>query len=531
MTFSIWKNSQIDWSRYQGKDTEPVLRPKKRTAFPPDTRQKRCHRRTGRSGPRQAHHGLWHRQNLHQPENRRRTGRGRKTGLFLVPSLNLLSQTLTEWTQESQTPLHNFAVCSDSDVGKHRKKDDDTVQTYAHELRYPATTSPIRLATEMEMRHDNRHMSVVYATYHSIDVIARAQKEHGLSDFDLIICDEAHRTTGAKFEGADESAFIRVHNKDYIHAAKRLYMTATPRVYGTSAKATAERDNIELCSMDKENQYGKELFVINFSEAVKRGLLVDYKVIVLAVDEATVSRKLQDLLKDPNNSLRVDDATKIVGCWKALSKQGLTEDLSDDFAPMQRAVAFCQVIEEKPGGKIHKISSKQIAGIFQQVVEAYQRAEKEEQEKEKQNEETPEKSAEEKHRDNIALNLVCKAEHVDGGMNATAKEEKLAWLKKAPPENTCHILSNVRCLSEGVDVPALDAVLFLTPRNSQVRCRAIRRPRHAQCPGAKNAATSSCPSSSPPASSRIRHWTTTGTMPSSGRSCKPCAPMTTASTP
>ena len=220
--------------------------------------------------------------------------------------------------------------------------------------------------------------------------------------------------------------------------------------------------------MDDEALYGKELFVINFSEAVKRGLLVDYKVIVLAVDEATVSRKLQNLLKDPNNSLRVDDATKIIGCWKALSKQGLTEDLSDDFAPMQRAVAFCQVIEEKPDGKIHKISSKQIAGMFQQVVEAYQRAEKEEQEQEKRNGETPAKSAEEKHRDDIALNLVCKAEHVDGGMNATAKEEKLAWLKKAPPENTCHILSNVRCLSEGVDVPALDAVLFLTPRNSQV---------------------------------------------------------------
>lgn len=466
------ENSQIDWSRYQGKNTEPVLRPQK---------ELRSHQILAKNaviaGLAEVDRGK-----LIMACGTGKTftslkiaeemaGAGKRV-LFLVPSLNLLSQTLTEWTQESQTPLHNFAVCSDSDVGKHRKKsdskNDDTVATYAHELRYPATTSPIRLASEMEKRHDSRHMSVVYATYHSIDVIARAQKEHGLSDFDLIICDEAHRTTGAKFEGTDESAFIRVHNQDYIRSSRRLYMTATPRVFGTSAKATAERDNIVLCSMDDETLYGKELFVINFSEAVKRGLLVDYKVIVLAVDEATVSRKLQNLLKDPNNSLRVDDATKIIGCWKALSKQGLTEDLSDDFAPMQRAVAFCQVIEEKPDGKVHKISSKQIAGMFQQVVETYQRAEKEEQEKEKQTGETPEKSAEEKHRDDIALNLVCKAEHVDGGMNATAKEEKLAWLKKAPPENTCHILSNVRCLSEGVDVPALDAVLFLTPRNSQV---------------------------------------------------------------
>lgn len=358
------ENSQIDWSQYEEKAEEPVLRPKKAL---------RDHQKMAldavMAGLKEADRGK-----LIMACGTGKTftslkiaeemaGAGKRV-LFLVPSLNLLSQTLTEWTQESKTRLHSFAVCSDSDVGKRRKKDDDTVQTYTHELRYPATTSPERLASEIEKRHDSMHMSVVYATYHSIDVIARAQKEYGLADFDLIICDEAHRTTGAKFEGEDESAFIRVHNNDYIRAAKRLYMTATPRVFGTSAKATAERDNIVLCSMDNEALYGRELFVITFSEAVRRGLLVDYKVIVLAVDEATVSRKLQNLLKDPNNTLRVDDATKIVGCWKALSKQGLTEDLSDDFAPMQRAVAFCQVIEEKPNGKVHKVSSKQIAGMF-----------------------------------------------------------------------------------------------------------------------------------------------------------------------
>ena len=68
------------------------------------------------------------------------------------------------------------------------------------------------------------------------------------------------------------------------------------------------------------------MFVITFSEAVKRGLLVDYKVIVLAVEEAHINRRLQELLKDENNSLRVDDAAKIVGCWKALAKLGIHED-------------------------------------------------------------------------------------------------------------------------------------------------------------------------------------------------------------
>ncbi|WP_420291518.1 DEAD/DEAH box helicase [Burkholderia thailandensis] len=375
-------------------------------------------------------------------------GAGKRV-LFLVPSLSLLSQSLTEWTQEAETPLHSFAVCSDSDVGKKRKKEDDMVQTFVHELRYPATTDSARLAAEMAKRHDASHMSVVFSTYHSIDVISRAQKQFGLADFDLIVCDEAHRTTGATFGDDDESAFVRVHDADYIRSAKRLYMTATPRIYGDSAKATAERDNVALCSMDDKALYGEELFVITFSEAVKRGLLVDYKVIVLAVEETHVNRRLQDLLRDENNQLKVDDAAKIVGCWKALSKQGLTEDLVGDGDPMSRAVAFCQVIEISKGAKTHKVSSKQIAGMFQAVVEAYQ-----------ESEETEEFEQ--------AARLHCEAEHVDGGMNASEKEAKLAWLKAETPENTCRILSNVRCLSEGVDVPALDAVLFLTPRNSQV---------------------------------------------------------------
>src|SRR5690606_1223176 len=320
------------------------------------------------------------------------------------------------------------------------------VQTLAHELRYPATTDARRLAQGVALRHDGEHMTVVFSTYHSIEVIHQAQHDHGLADFDLIVCDEAHRTTGATFEGDDESAFVRVHDAGYIRAARRLYMTATPRIYGDTAKAVAERDNVALYSMDNEAWYGKQLFVITFSEAVKRGLLVDYKVIVLAVEESHINRRLQNLLKDEHNTLRVDDAAKIVGCWKALAKLGITEDGSDTPEPMKRAVAFCQVIEPRTGAKTHRVSSKEISGMFQAVVEAYQDAEDIED----------------------AARLTCEARHVDGGMNASEKEAKLDWLKAEAPEDTCRILSNVRCLSEGVDVPALDAVLFLTPRSSQV---------------------------------------------------------------
>ncbi len=366
--------------------------------------------------------------------------------LFLVPSLSLLSQTLTEWTQESSIPLHSFAVCSDSDVGKKKGSDEDLVPVLTHELRYPATTDAKSLAREMDKRHDKTHMSVVYSTYHSIDVISQAQKKHGLADFDLIICDEAHRTTGVTFENSEESNFVKVHDAKFLRADKRIYMTATPRIYADSAKAVAEKDNMALCSMDDEDLYGKQLYVLTFSDAVKQQLLVDYKVIVLAVEEVHVSRKLQKLLSDENNQLKVDDAAKIVGCWKALSKQGLTQDLVGDDKAMHRAVAFCQVIEPSKDSRKHKVSSKNIAAMFQQVVEAYQ----------EQEEVEPD------------TRLICEAEHVDGTMNATQKDVKLTWLKAETDDNVCRILSNVRCLSEGVDVPALDAVLFLTPRNSQV---------------------------------------------------------------
>jgi predicted helicase len=372
-------------------------------------------------------------------------GEGKRV-LFLVPSLSLLSQSLTEWTQESEIDLHSFAVCSDSDVGKKKAAEDDAIHTFTHELRFPATTDAKRLAEEMNARHDEQHMSVVFSTYHSIDVLHRAQAKYGLPAFDLIVCDEAHRTTGATWDTDDESAFVKVHDADYIKGAKRLYMTATPRIYGNAARATADKENVTLASMDDVQLYGEELHRLSFSEAVQRDLLVDYKVVVLAIEEEHVNKRLQRLLADSNNQLKVDDASKIVGCWKALTKQGLHEN-GGSGGPMRRAVAFCQVINPTTGARKHKVSSMNIAGMFQSVVEAYQHSA------------PPEEQA---------VTLTCEAQHVDGGMNASEKESKLAWLKATAPEDTCRILSNVRCLSEGVDVPALDAVLFLTPRNSQV---------------------------------------------------------------
>jgi len=440
------ETSLIDWSRYQ-PDTSPVLRDRKTprehqdTAIRKTIKEFESHNRgrlimacgTGKTFT-----------SLKIAEAQ--VGVGGRV-LFLVPSLSLLSQTLTEWTQESHVPLHSFAVCSDSDVGKKQAKNDDEVKVNIHELRYPATTNPARLATEYEKRHDAAHMTVVFSTYHSIDVISQAQQDHGFPAFDLIICDEAHRTTGVTFGGeANDSAFVRVHNQDYLNGTRRLYMTATPKIYADVAREKAEAEGANVYGMDRADIYGPEFHVITFSEAVRRGLLVDYKVIVLAVDEGTVSRSVQKLLDDPDNGLTVSDASKIVGCWKALAKVDMSQDGVEDPEPMKRAVAFCQVISPDYKGKAHKVSSIQIADMFQQVVEEYQAQDGIEPE----------------------ARLTCEAAHVDGGMNASEKEAKLTWLKAETPQNTCRVLSNVRCLSEGVDVPALDAVLFLTPRSSQV---------------------------------------------------------------
>ncbi len=382
-------------------------------------------------------------------------GKGKRV-LFLVPSLSLLSQTLTEWTQESTTPLHSYAVCSDNEIGKKKNSTAiDAVTTLEHELQYPATTDAARLAENVEKHHDSEHMTVVFSTYHSINTVSDAQNDYQMAEFDLIICDEAHRTTGSTHDSEDDSNFVKIHDAGFILGKKRLYMTATPRIFSDDVKNNAT--DYTLFSMDNEKLFGETLYTINFSEAVKRGLLVDYKVIVLTVDSDTIIEKIGATITD-NKDIVVDDAARIVGCWKALSKQGIHADVEEDTAPMQRALAFCQVIDQSEKARKHQVSSTRIANIFQTVVEAYQ-------------------NAEIKEGNEISHRLICEADHVDGGMGADKKEQKLNWLKAIPKQQQdedgterpiCRVLSNVRCLSEGVDVPALDAVLFLTPRNSQV---------------------------------------------------------------
>lgn len=366
-------------------------------------------------------------------------GKGKRV-LFLVPSLSLMSQTIREWSIDATVPLRSFAVCSDTQVGVRKAKDDDLADIDATDLEIPATTWAAGLARAARA-HDPQRMTVVFSTYQSLAAVAQAQAqaEHGLPDFDLIICDEAHRTTGAKLLGEDASAFMKVHEADYIRGARRLYMTATPRVYSDTAKKLADDSSVEVASMDDEAIYGPTLFTRNFGWAVQNGLLTDYKVIVLAVDEGTISAGIQKLLADSNNELQLDDATKIVGCYKALTKADVRAQLDTDPHPMRRALAFCKSI------KASKLIEAQFGAVATEWRATLDEA------------------------DRAALpELECQLKHVDGTFQANAKNERLAWLKEDAGENVCRILTNARCLTEGVDVPALDAVLFLHPRKSQI---------------------------------------------------------------
>ncbi|WP_063308266.1 type ISP restriction/modification enzyme [Pseudovibrio sp. Ad46] len=362
-------------------------------------------------------------------------GKG-KLGLFLVPSLALMAQTVTEWKNDAVEDFRAFAVCSDTQVGK-RKVKDDVADINIHDLVIPATTDAHKLAEKIaDLPSDE--MTVIFATYQSIQVLNDAQ-QLGLPDFDLIVCDEAHRTTGATLAGEDESKFVKVHDNSFIKAKKRLYMTATPRIFGDEVKSKAKQVDAVLTSMDDEALFGPVFFHKGFGWAVENGLLSDYKVIVLAVDEGMVSRTVQNRLKD-GAELKLDDATKIIGCYKALTKENLIDDGAGDKNSMRRALAFCKDIK----------SSKLIVDEFEKVVDDYLST-----------------LAEEEGIEADKL-LLCDAAHVDGTFNAKERGELLSWLKADAEANNCRILSNARCLSEGVDVPSLDAIMFLHPRKSQV---------------------------------------------------------------
>ena len=437
--------------------------------------------------------------------------------LFLVPSLALLSQTLDDWTQQSKDKMTAIPVCSDSTIGASGSlldPEDDSPESFLadHELSYPATTNAKSLAEKVVnafARYETRTdlgLTVVFSTYQSLDVIHEAQEQYGMANFDLIICDEAHRTAGAYLfndlkekektkankgkakkgkskkavepstedilapQSADapdwdveaESLFTRIHNEQYVHGRKRLYMTATPKIYGKKPKEQEGLGYAVLYSMDNEQIFGPVFYSLNFDMAVKLGCLVDYKVMILVCDK-------NDLPTDkPLENFSKTQTARVIGTWKALNKFGSKDDLANNKEPMRRAVAFAQRIDLDglPAGRKRDmtVASKQFAAGFNAVVNDYKHHVLKHGQEAIARGETPSPE----YHEILEHGCECECEHIDGGMSSVEKDSRLKWLKEEPQDGHCKILFNVRCLSEGVDVPSLDAVAFLSPRKSEV---------------------------------------------------------------
>ena len=378
--------------------------------------------------------------------------------LFLVPSIALLGQTLNAWMADKQDEMRAVCVCSDAKASR-KMVDADDEDASVIDLAVPATTNTQSILRQLRQYGKENCRTVIFSTYQSIDVVKEAIDLYG-REVDLIICDEAHRTTGVILKDKAESNFTKIHSNDFIASKRRLYMTATPRLYSANVKVKAkENENVDvLCSMDSKELYGEEFHRLSFNDAVSQGLLADYKVLVLTVSEEDIPQEIRTHIKDSYNfasekdklhELNFDDATKIIGCINGLSKRikgdhGVTKE--QDPVMMKRAVAFCQTIN--PTKSNPNYSSTQLAKYFSTICDEYKDMMLDDEKKEVVN---------------------VKAKHIDGSMDANTRNELIAWLKQdADDPLECRVLCNVRCLSEGVDVPALDAVLFLSPRNSEV---------------------------------------------------------------
>ncbi|GAA9467819.1 DEAD/DEAH box helicase family protein [Helicobacter pylori] len=399
-----------------------------------------------------------------------------KITLFLAPSIALLSQTFREYAQEKIEPFYASIVCSDDKVGKGKKNknDDDADDINFSELPNKPSTRLEDILSVCEKAQKENKRFIIFSTYQSALRIKEAQ-EAGLGEIDLVICDEAHRTVGAMYssnERDDKNAFTLCHSDGNIKAKKRLYMTATPKVYSESSKARAkESDNI-IYSVDDEEIFGEEIYTLNFTRAIALDLLTDYKVMILAVRKEdlsgvtnSVNKKISRLeakgTKLDKKLINNEFVCKIIGTHKGLAKKDLIalddENKQDhnlqnknDTTPSQRAISFCKSIN----------TSKNIKDSFETIMECY-------------NEELKKKSFK---------NLTISIDHIDGTMNCKVRLEKLEELNEFKP-NTCKVLSNARCLSEGVDVPALDSIVFFDGKSAMVDIiqavgRVMRKAKH-----------------------------------------------------
>ena len=353
---------------------------------------------------------------LHVAERRCRKG---GIVLYLVPSISLILQSMREWSDNSNICHYYLAVCSDKTTGE-----DGSIT----ELEAPVSTDADTLMPYLEQRPSGA-LTVVFSTYHSLGVVRRAMKG---AEFDLILCDEAHRTTGAE----DKSFFTDVHQDSKVKAKKRLYMTATPRVYSDAVLARTGR---VVYSMDDENKYGPKLHRLSFAEAVRKGILSDFRVKIAIVPADKVDKEFQQSVGGKEKSMPLDERTLLAAVWHGINHP------DDEKKPklLQRVIAFANRIDRSMMFAGRTKDKNNVDRSFEGVVAAY------------------EKWNPTGHRTEV--------DHIDGKTKALQRRDRMRWLDGSVHDpKTCRVLSNARCLAEGIDVPALDGVVFLNPRKSRV---------------------------------------------------------------
>ena len=356
--------------------------------------------------------------------------------LFAAPTIALVSQARREWLRQTTRKLKCVVVCSDPTAGGRHENEDIRIS----ELECPVSTDPAEIAAALA---DDGVTRVVFCTYHSLRRVTEAQAYHGAPEFNLAIADEAHRTTGARdrSNGTGQVNFQEFHDDDRLRARKRLYMTATPRIYTESSKARLVKKGIEVIDMDDYNVYGPELHRLPFAKAVEHKMLSDYRVIVLGVGRSSVTPGLRRRLEQldtgtsQKNPPTTNDMTRVLGV--SLAVNGVTEGTAlEQPGKLPRTMAFANSIERSKWYADSLMESEVLRATTRRM------------------------------QDGRAMKVI--ARHLDASASALKRNQELRALANSDNEGECRVVCNVKLFTEGVDVPQLDAVAFLDPRDSQV---------------------------------------------------------------
>ena len=345
--------------------------------------------------------------------------------LVLLPSLSLLSQTMREWAWASNTDFEILNVCSDKSVGK---KTEDMKPEDA----------PFRVTSEVEeiLKFLKKPKpKVIFCTYQSSPLLAEAHEDSTIPSFDLIISDEAHRCAGKV-----EAGFATVLDENKIRSSKRLFTTATPRYFGKAIKDAAKAKDLAIVGMDDEKVFGSVLHKLTFGKAIQDSHLTDYQVVIIGVDEPMVKQYIDEQEIIAINTDETTDARTLA------TKIGLLKAIKD--YDLKRVISFHSRVS---GAKMFSEELIDVVNIIDP-----------------------------KHRPEGTF----LTNYVSGTMKAGDRKDKIDKLKGLETHDR-GILTNARCLAEGVDVPALDGVAFIDPKGSQVEIiqavgRAIRKVRGAK---------------------------------------------------